>query len=144
MQTEPFAEESRRLLSRSARRELQLFTASHTAAEVIHRVMIIKGQTRFGLSSKKSLGYLKRYPDAVKQLTKYKQIPGKFTQARIHILPVTYQEIHSSKHFRDSFGLLTNDSIILAVMSQNRIADLATNDADFRRVPGIHLWTPTG
>jgi predicted nucleic acid-binding protein len=77
------------------------------------------------------------------QELRYKQVPGWFTQARINILPVTYREIHNSKQFRDTYGLLTDDSIILAVMSRYKIADLATNDRDFRRVPGIRLWTPT-
>jgi len=105
--------------------------------------MVIEARTRFDLASTEALSYLKRHPEAVKQLVEYKQAPGWFTQARIDILPVTYREIHNSKQFRDAYGLLTNDSIILAVMSRYRITHLASNDRDFERVPGIRLWRPT-
>jgi predicted nucleic acid-binding protein len=142
MQAEPFVRESTQLLARSARREIELLTAAHTAAEVVHRVMMIEARATLGLSSGNTLNHLKRHPQAVKQLTEYKQVPGKFTQARINILPVTYREIHNSEQFRDIYGLLTNDSIILAVMSHYKLMDLATNDRDFQRVPGIRLWTP--
>lgn len=55
---------------------------------------------------------------------------------------MTYREIHASKHFRDDYGLLTDDSITLAVMRRHGLTDLASNDEDFRRVSGIRLWTP--
>ena len=51
--------------------------------------------------------------------------------------------MRKKRQFRDTYGLLTNDSIILAVMSRYKIADLATNDRDFRRVPSIRVWAPT-
>jgi predicted nucleic acid-binding protein len=33
-------------------------------------------------------------------------------------------------------------TLILAAMSRSKIANLATNDQDFRHVPGIRLWMP--
>ena len=73
----------------------------------------------------------------------YKEIPGEFTRSRIRFLDVTYREIHASKHFRDEYGLLTDDSVLLAVMMRHGIADLASDDRDFKRVREIRLWTPT-
>ena len=55
---------------------------------------------------------------------------------------MTYREIHASKRYRDDYGLLTDDSIILPVMRRHGLTDLASNDKDFRRVTGIRLWTP--
>ena len=75
-------------------------------------------------------------------MQQYKTIPREFTLARIHILDVTYREIHNSKQFRDEYGMLTNDSIILAVMRRHRLMHLVTNDDDFKRVPGIKVWMP--
>jgi predicted nucleic acid-binding protein len=57
-------------------------------------------------------------------------------------LPLTYRDLHNSRQFRDEQGLMTNDSIIVAVMKREKIQFLATNDADFERVPGIAVRTP--
>jgi predicted nucleic acid-binding protein len=38
--------------------------------------------------------------------------------------------------------LLTDDSIMLAVMLRHDLVDLATNDEDFKRIPGLRLWMP--
>ncbi|MFQ5595160.1 MAG: type II toxin-antitoxin system VapC family toxin [Anaerolineae bacterium] len=130
------------LLERSARREIELLTSSFQAAHVIHRAMVVEARHRYQLSSREVVSYLKQHPDAVRSLTRYKQIPGEFSRARINILDVTYREIHASKQFRDDFGLLTDDSITLAVMRRHSLADLASNDEDFKRVTGIRLWTP--
>jgi predicted nucleic acid-binding protein len=131
------------LFHRAVRRQITLHTAANVAADVVHRAMVSEAIARFGLQNREAVNFIKTHPEDVRQLEKYKQVPGWFTQARINILPVTYREIHNSKQFRDTYGLLTDDSIILAVMSRYKIADLATNDRDFQRVPGIRLWTPT-
>ncbi len=62
--------------------------------------------------------------------------------ARREIQLFTSREIHTSKRFRDEYGLLTDDSITLAVMRRHNLTDLASNDEDFHRVAGIRLWTP--
>ena len=35
------------------------------------------------------------------------------------------------------FGLLINDAVIVAVMQAHGLTNLASNDSDFDRVPGI-------
>ena len=140
----PFFEVCDPLFRRSAQREITLHTATNVAADVVHRAMISEAIVRFSLQPRETVTFLKTNPETVKQLKKYKQVPGWFTQARVNILPLTYREIHNSKQFRDTYGLLTNDSIILAVMSRYKIADLATNDRDFQRVSGVRVWMPKG
>jgi predicted nucleic acid-binding protein len=139
---EPFHTLTAPLLERSARREIELLTSSFQAAHVIHRAMVVEARHRYQLPSREVVSYLKQHPDAVRSLTRYKQIPGEFSRARIRILDVTYREIHASKRFRDEYGLLTDDSITLAVMRRHGLTDLASNDEDFSRVPDIRLWTP--
>ena len=39
-------------------------------------------------------------------------------------------------------GLLTNDALIVAVMRANGLTKIASNDADFDRVPGITRYAP--
>jgi len=47
-----------------------------------------------------------------------------------------------SRQFRDTYGLMTNDSLIVAVMQRERIQYLATNDADFERIQGLAICRP--
>jgi predicted nucleic acid-binding protein len=104
--------------------------------------MIIEARSVLQVPSSKILAYLKDHPDAVRRLTRYRQIPGEFSRARVRILDVTYREIHASKQYRDDYGLLTDDSIMLAVMERHDLVDLAANDEDFKRIPGLRLWMP--
>jgi predicted nucleic acid-binding protein len=129
-------------LERSARQEIEVLTSSIEASNVVHRAMVVEARHRYHLSSRDVVSYLKQHPNAVRDLVRHKQIPSEFSRARIRILDVTYREIHASKRFRDDYGLLTDDSITLAVMRRHGLTDLASNDEDFGRVAGIRLWTP--
>lgn len=142
LQVEPFAEICKNFFQRAAHRKIEAFTGADVAGTVIHRVMIAEAITEFGLQSGETVGYLKAHPDAVKKLQRYKTIPSEIAQARVHILDVTYRELHASKKYRADYGLLTADSMILAVMERNKLIHLATNDLDFERVAGIKVWMP--
>lgn len=142
LQVEPLAQTCHVLFRRIARQEIEAFTSASVAADVVHRAMVIEAVTKLGLQSREAVSYLKAHPQAIRELQQYKIIPHEFTLARIHILDVTYKEIHNSKQFRDEYGMLTNDSIILAVMQRHNLVHLVTNDDDFERVPGIQVWMP--
>jgi predicted nucleic acid-binding protein len=142
LEIHPFIEACDAFFERVANREIRAFTSADAAADVIHRVMVGEAIAQFGLESRKAVSYLKAHPDVVKQLQHYKTIPGDFTHARIHILDVTYRELHNSKRYRSEYGLLTRDSIILAVMERHKLIHLVTNDRDFKRVSGIKVWLP--
>lgn len=132
------------LLERSARGELALQAPVATVADVIHRAMVIEllaqGQAQH---SADAVRLLKQRPDLVTGLTRYRGILRDLRQARINILPLSYGDLHRSRVFREQHGLLANDSLIVAVMQRERTQFLATNDADFERVPGIAVCIPT-
>src|SRR5262245_36045377 len=74
-------------LDRGARRELALHLVVHTAAEVIHRVMLLElmaqGTFQHGLDA---VTYLKRHPQAVEQLTRHKTVLRDLSRANEHPL----------------------------------------------------------
>jgi predicted nucleic acid-binding protein len=39
-------------------------------------------------------------------------------------------------------GLFANDALIVAVMQQHGLTNMASNDADFDRVPGLIRFAP--
>jgi predicted nucleic acid-binding protein len=142
LQVEPLAAVCRALLQRAARREITVYIAASSAADVIHRAMVSEAITRFGLESREAVSYLKAHPNAVRELQRYKDVLRDFTRFRVIILDVSYRELHGSRRYRDDYGLLTADSLLLAVMARHKLRDLVTNDADFQRVPNIRVWMP--
>lgn len=140
LQIDPYAKSCQALIRRASRRELNAYTDAISAAAVIHRAMMVEAAERYKLNGREVVNYLKKNPEAIKQLTRYKTIPSALTRARIKILDVTYREIHASKQYRDSYGLLTNDSILLAVMKRHKLTHLVTNDKDFKHIKGIKVW----
>jgi predicted nucleic acid-binding protein len=136
-------ESCKNLLERGAQDEIQLHLTVHTAADIIHRAMILEllGQGLFQTSAQ-AVAYLKKNPQILQSLSRYKTILRDFREARINILPLSYRDLHNSRQFRDNFGLMTNDSIIVAVMLREKIQFLATNDSDFERLPGIAVRKP--
>ncbi len=60
----------------------------------------------------------------------------------MNILPVSYRDLHASRQARERDGLMTNDSLLVAVMRRERLHYLATNDADFERIAGITVCLP--
>lgn len=141
-QVPPLTQVCRSFLERVARLEVQAFTSAHVAADVIHRVMLAEAIITLGLAPRDAVSYLKSHPDAVSQLQWYRSIPSDIARARIRILDVTYRELHNSKQYRVNHGLLTADSITLAVMERHKLVHLVTNDDDFERVPDIRVWMP--
>lgn len=131
------------LLQRGARRALALHLSVSTAAEVIHRVMLLEvmaqGRFQHGLDA---VTHLKHHPDAVQQLTRYKAVLRDLSQARITLLALTYKDLHASRRYRETYGLLTSDSLLVAAMQRERIPYLATNDSDFERIPNIAVRMP--
>ncbi len=131
------------LLQRGAHGELQLRLTVSAAADLVHRAMVLEflaqGQVE---RSSDAVSYLKQHPLAIQKLTRYKSILRDLTQAKVIILPLTYRDLHNSRQYRDEYGLLTNDSLIITVMQREHIQFLATNDLDFDRVPGIAVRQP--
>jgi predicted nucleic acid-binding protein len=50
--------------------------------------------------------------------------------------------IRAAQIERQSFGLLTNDSMIVACMRQQGVTAIATSDSDFEQVSGISVFRP--
>ena len=131
------------LLERGARSEIQLHMVVNAVADVLHRTMIFELLAQ-GVVQKSSdaVNHLKQHPQTVQQLTRYKTVLRDLRQVRINILALSYQDLHSSRQYRENYGLMTNDSLIVAVMKREKIQHLATNDIDFQRIPDITVCLP--
>ena len=129
-------------LRRAARGEILAFTSATAVSETVHRVIVTEAISRFNLTPREAVDYLKKHPDRVKTLHSHLSTVDEIENFGITVLPVTYQHLQISKAYRQSYGLMTNDSLMLAVMQARRLKHLATNDRDFNRVANIRVWSP--
>ena len=133
----------RDFFTRIGRQDIQGFTSTAVAAETIHREMVLEAREQLSLSSQAIVEYLQMHPELVQQLRRHLTVPSYIRRLGVDILPVMVKDLHTSKSVRSNFGLMTNDSLIVAVMRTHKLRHLATHDAGFAQVTGIQVWRPT-
>ncbi len=125
------------LFTRIEQGDIRGVTSSHMLSEIAHRLMTIEAAQTFGWPFAGIAYRLRRQPDQVQQLTQFQQAVDEVLASDIDVLPVTGQLISIAAAISRQTGLLSNDALLIAVMRQHGMAHLASNDADFDRVPGI-------
>jgi predicted nucleic acid-binding protein len=134
----------RDFLDRCASREIKGYTSVIAASETTHRVIVNETRTHLGLTtSSETVIYLKRHPKVVKGLRQHLTVASKIYHLGVEILPVSYKDLHRGNRVRQQYGLMTNDSLIVATMQRRRLRHLATHDRDFARVSMLRIWYPT-
>jgi predicted nucleic acid-binding protein len=78
----------------------------------------------------------------VKQLTRARQALDEIQSARINFLPINTAQVFTASDLTQQTGLLYGDALIVAVMRDHGIAQLASLDADFDGVPGLARYSP--
>jgi predicted nucleic acid-binding protein len=122
--------------------DLRGITSVVTLTEVAHRLMLLEAISAFGLSSRTAVKALKEHPELVQQLSHYKVVTEKMPAFNVVVEPITLFYLRTAQSLSVSHGLLTNDSLIAAVMQSLALTDLASNDPDLSVVPGLTIWQP--
>ena len=133
----------RQLLSRCHQGALKGVTASFIIAEVIHRLMTAEAVARQLVASSQVVKKLRERPDIVRQLQTPNQCVPQIKAMKIEIAPLTASTLEASATVRQQYGLLTNDSLLVATMQELSLQKLATLDQDFTRVGGLLTYQPT-
>lgn len=134
--------ECQKFVSRVENGELAALVTTTMLAECLHRLLLWEAAVHHSLPQAGILKRLQQHPDLVKPLSLHADAIKQIPQLGFQIVPVTIGQIFGSHSPRQLYGLLTNDSILLSVMIELGVADLATNDADFDSVSGIRIWKP--
>jgi predicted nucleic acid-binding protein len=130
------------LLQRIELQEFAGYTSTHVLSEVAHRLMTLEARSNLGWSSGKLLQRLKQNPAAVSGLKGHQIAIQEVLQSRIQILTIAPPLLATASILTQQHGLLTNDALIVAMMQQHGLTNLASEDADFDRVPGITRYAP--
>ncbi len=139
----PTADLCTAFLRRAAGGEIRAITSSMVVAEVIHRAIVYEAARTLSVPKEALITYLKGHPDVIQGLSQHLDVASELARMKVDIKPVDHVDLHGSKRFRREYGLMTNDSLVPAVMKRHKIIHLATNDRDFERVSGIRVWRPT-
>jgi predicted nucleic acid-binding protein len=134
--------ECRDLLQDCASGRLHGVTSVTVIAEVAHRLMTIEAVARRLITPGNPARKLRERPDVVTSLRDYQTQVATIPAMGIEILPLTEVEVLRSGSLRDRFGLLVNDSLILATTINASLSILASADRDFERVEGLEVVGP--
>ena len=136
------SEECSRFLRRCEEGSIEGVTATNVVLEVLHHLMMIEAVKRGLVTPANALRKLQRSPETVRELADYSSNVEKIPQMGIKILPFSWEIIMASQAIRSRYGLMVNDSLVVAIMKEKGIAALASNDGAFEKVEEISLYRP--
>lgn len=134
--------ECRRLLERCESGEVTGVTSVVVLAEVAHRLMMIEAVAGALVSGKDVVKKLRASPDVVGRLHVYQEQVERIPLMGVEVLPLDMGTLLRSADLRRQYGLLVNDSLVVAAARGAGVAHLASADRDFRRVKELKLYQP--
>jgi len=135
--------ECRRLLERCEAGDVAGVTSVVVLAEVAHRLMMIEAVARGLVSGKDVVKKLRAKPAVVGGLHVYQEQVERIPLMGVDVLPLDIGTLLGSAHFRRQYGLLVNDSLVVAAARGAGVAHLASADPDFGRVKELTLYQPS-
>ena len=137
-----FGPQCRQLFERLERDDLHGITSSSILSDVTHRLMCLEACGKFGWSYTGIARQLKKHPHQVQKLTGFRHAIESIEAIKVQILPTYARHVFAACQVSQQHGLLSNDALIVAILDENKVSQIASNDADFDRVPGITRYAP--
>lgn len=85
---------------------------------------------------------MQRHAAEVQKLTRFRQAIDAILAVGIQVMPVFARHVISAAILSQKYGLLANDALVVAMMQENGLTQLASHDGDFDRVSGITRFSP--
>ena len=134
--------ECRAFLQRCESRQVEAFTGVHILLEITHRLMVLEALQKGLITGGQPARKLKEQPEIIKSLRAYNQSVRQIPRLRIRVRTITSAIVRASETIRMQEGLMTNDSVTVALMRMMGLIDIATADADFDNVSHIRVYQP--
>ncbi|MGA3209790.1 MAG: PIN domain-containing protein [Terriglobales bacterium] len=132
----------RRLLHRCASEEVNGVTSAHIIGEITHRLMCEEAKSK-GLAGSQAAKTLGEHPERVKQLADYWKDVHNLLTFNLLLVAVDEHVLLAAHVERHEYGLLHNDSLVVACMRLYGISMLASHDAVFQQIAGVTVFAPT-
>jgi predicted nucleic acid-binding protein len=140
VETPQFSDPSTGLIRRIVAGEVHGFTSVIAASEALHRVMLAEVQMRY--SQPKPLPYIQRRPHLIASLALYQFASQRISKLNLELLTFDLSFYTHITRVSGDHALLTNDATTLALVQHHAISHLATNDDEFKPIPGLEIWKP--
>jgi predicted nucleic acid-binding protein len=137
-----FGADCTRLLTRIEQQQLAGFASTHVLSEVAHRLMTLEAIKRFGWPQAGIAARLRKHRSEIPKLTVHIQAIARIPLLGIQTIAVTPPLVEAATVASQTCELLMGDALIVAIMQAHGLALLASNDADFDRVPGLTRYAP--
>jgi predicted nucleic acid-binding protein len=138
-----FGPACKQFIERVARQEVYAFSSSHVASDLAHRIMTVEAITVLGWQITGIAQRLKRQHAEIAQLVRFRQSVDEIPRLGIQVVPVTHAMVSAAAGVSQQFELLSGDALIVVAMQQLHLDNLASNDADFDRVPWLNRYAPS-
>ncbi|MDZ4658086.1 MAG: type II toxin-antitoxin system VapC family toxin [Bythopirellula sp.] len=76
------------------------------------------------------------------ELTAFREAIERIPKLGIHVVAIPVDLVAKAASVSIQYGLLSNDALTVAVMQHLGLTNIASNDADFDRVPGLARYAP--
>jgi len=134
--------ECRNLLSRCDSGAVEGWITTTIVAEFSHRRMIQEAQS-LGLVTSNPARSLSEKPAMIRQLSRYAADVRDLLGGGLNIEPLGADDFHLALEFQRQFGILTNDSLNLAVGRRLGLSEIASADRGFDAAKGFVVYKPS-
>jgi predicted nucleic acid-binding protein len=110
--------------------------------EVTHRLMILEALQKGLITGGQPARKLKEQPEIIKVLHEYNQSVQHIPRLNIRVRTVTSADVRASEAIRVQEGLMTNDSVTVALIRKLGLRAIATADADFDNLSVLRVYQP--
>lgn len=136
--------QSQRLLRRCATGDLLITLPQIVWHELAHKLMLAEALMHGSISGPNPARKLARRPEVVKRLGLYKEKIAALRNLSLGFEPCTSADFFGTAFaYQERYGLLMNDSLILATAFRLKADVLVTADAAFRGVTELQVAMPS-
>ena len=130
------------LLIRIKKQEIKGYVSTHVLSEVAHRLMAIEAIMTLGWPTTGIAKRLRKHRADVMRLTTFRKAIQEVPQFGLQVLTIAPDLIDAAAGISQQTGLLSNDALIVALMQQRGLTNLASHDGDFDCVAGLTRFAP--
>ena len=112
-------------------------------AEVAHRLMAVEAVAKGLVSGKDVVKKLRARPALIRRLHVYQEQVERIPLMGFDVISLELGGVLRSADVRRRYGLLVNDSLVVAAAQAAGVENLASADADFDQVKELKVYRPS-
>jgi predicted nucleic acid-binding protein len=128
------------MLERVEHRDIQAFSSTHVLSDVAHRLMSLEACATFGWPYPGIAQRLNKHPSEVQKLSRFRAAIEAIIAIGIQPISVLPRHVVAAAILSQQYGLLSNDALVVALMQEQGLSQIASHDSDFDLVAGFQRF----